>query len=249
MITAPASCSRWLMLICASPVPGGMSITSTSSGAQAVLDMNVSKADITCRAGRAVLRLRCGSQAWPSQRGVSKLPMQWRTVAARVAVAPAHGRCLHQQHPLQRSGPTRHALSSRPSSYAHHGPPPDGRHIRVHQKPHAHALDAIVGEGQHPLVCSRRTRAVGWAWEDTSLAARATCSAWSATDPWPLSGSRCAAPAPGCWLRRMAGRLGSHTMHSIRLRGLGNRPPAARHPIHRPLARMPNYHRPRGAGR
>jgi len=46
-MTAPASGTRWAMVSCASPVPGGMSITMTSSSPQLTSRIICSSADCT----------------------------------------------------------------------------------------------------------------------------------------------------------------------------------------------------------
>ena len=46
-ITAPLSGTRWLMVSCASPVPGGMSTTSTSSAPHSTWESICSSAPIT----------------------------------------------------------------------------------------------------------------------------------------------------------------------------------------------------------
>ncbi len=88
-ITAPFSGTRWAMVSCASPVPGGMSSTRTSRGAQATsLSICVkalctmgprqimASSSLTRKPMLMVLRpcRRMGASVWPSLSGFSVMP-------------------------------------------------------------------------------------------------------------------------------------------------------------------------------
>lgn len=146
MMTEPDSRSRWLMLSCASPVPGGMSMTRTSSGAHDTFVRKVLRALITCRGRMRQRPSRC--QCW----------CQCQKHAVTTGVL--HCEQLHAGHAcnISRNCALRRLLPCCDEQAPHHWTPPHSCHVLVHEEPHGHALHAIVHQGNHSILCSHTSK-------------------------------------------------------------------------------------------